>query len=102
MYLEREQNKPTIPEKPNLLSVNFAGLPAGDKCLAGDDTLSLIIPFGRYRGQPVSSLPTSYIAWLVRKNFLYGDLRAAVWKEAGRRSDPHYTAEPREEGYWAD
>jgi hypothetical protein len=49
------------------------------------DTPPPALPFGRHRGQPLSAVPSSYLAWLLREVKLSSGLRAAVAAElAGR------------------
>lgn len=44
-----------------------------------------LMPFGRYRGHPLSALPDDYFAWLRALPDLRPRLRAAVDAEAERR-----------------
>jgi hypothetical protein len=46
------------------------------------------MPFGRYRGRPLSALPDGYLAWLDALDGLRPRLRAAVDAEVARRRDP--------------
>ena len=72
MYVGGEQNKPTI-----LKTLVMGQLPEGRRRKSRLEIYS-------------------------ETRFFNGDPRAAVWKEVRRRSDPHYTPVPREEGHWAD
>jgi hypothetical protein len=72
MYVDGEQNKPTI-----LKTLVMGQLPEGR----------------RRKGRLEMDSET---------RLCNGDLRAAAWKEVRRRPDPHDTAGPREGGHWAD
>jgi hypothetical protein len=47
-----------------------------------------VLPFGRHRGEPLSSVPTDYLAWLARTVPLSSGLRGAVAAELQRRGVP--------------
>lgn len=53
------------------------------------------MPFGRYRGLPLSALPDSYLWWLTTLPNLRPPLRGAVLAEVGRRASGSY---PRADG----
>jgi hypothetical protein len=44
------------------------------------------MPFGRYRGLPLSAAPASYLWWLATRPNLRPPLRGAVLAEIGRRA----------------
>jgi hypothetical protein len=56
------------------------------------------MPFGKHRGQPLTDIPTSYLAWAVRTCDLSEWLREAVVAELKRRGvrcgDPASDAPP--------
>ena len=47
------------------------------------------MPFGKYRGRPLSEVPTDYLKWLLRLSNLSDDLREAVRAELKDRP-PEY------------
>ncbi len=49
-------------------------------------TVAMFMPFGKYRGQPVSSLPTNYLDWLVENvDFESDALRDEIEAELSAR-----------------
>jgi hypothetical protein len=46
---------------------------------------SPILPFGRYAGQRLSEIPTSYLTWLIRETKLAHGLRVTLAGEPERR-----------------
>jgi hypothetical protein len=44
------------------------------------------MPFGRYRGQPLSALPSDYLQWLLTLDDLREPLRSSIRDEVARRS----------------
>lgn len=45
------------------------------------------MPFGRYRGEPLSALPDDYLAWLAGLDDLRPPLRPALEAELARRAE---------------
>jgi len=43
------------------------------------------MPFGKFKGRPISALPYDYLEWLIDEDFLKGSLRRAVAEEYERR-----------------
>ncbi len=43
------------------------------------------MPFGKYRGNYIDEIPTSYLSWLWRNANLFGALRDAVYEELRTR-----------------
>lgn len=51
------------------------------------------MPFGKHKGEPVDSLPTDYLGWLLSLgDGLREPLRSAVWTEWQRRQQPKGSA----------
>uniref|UniRef100_A0A7C4QKX3 J domain-containing protein n=1 Tax=Schlesneria paludicola TaxID=360056 RepID=A0A7C4QKX3_9PLAN len=46
------------------------------------------MPFGKYRGQPLSEIPQHYLEWLLRSVDLRPSLEAAVIAELNQRYKP--------------
>jgi hypothetical protein len=69
------------------------------KCYPADHN-QIIMPFGRHFGQSLGSVPTSYLAWLNRQTWTYGELKAAVRAVLLRRysvpSEPNHVDERRD------
>jgi len=62
------------------------------KDLFGDEvpnTYSPQLPFGRYRGHRLTSVPTGYLAWFHREGKLTRWLRQHVAEELRRREEQH-------------
>jgi hypothetical protein len=55
---------------------------AGDEGRAG----AVIMPFGKYRGRPLTELPSDYLTWLAGLANLREPLRSAVTAESERRT----------------
>ncbi|MFB3901915.1 MAG: putative quorum-sensing-regulated virulence factor [Acidobacteriota bacterium] len=53
---------------------------------------STLMPFGRYKGRPLSKLPEPYFRWLLTID-LRPPLVDAVWKEAERRNQKALTCD---------
>ena len=49
-----------------------------------DDTPTM--PFGKYRGQPLSEIPADYLRWVEPKEFVRPQLREVIKKELAQRS----------------
>jgi hypothetical protein len=58
---------------------------------------STTLPFGRHRGQNLSTVPSSYLAWALRECKLSSGLRTAVAGELESRGAPVPEPPPREE-----
>src|SRR5262245_26231350 len=67
------------------------------QCGEGDVIMATIkMPFGKYRGKRIISVPAEYLHWLLdNSEELDADLRRAVEQELDRRGEPH--AEPKTE-----
>jgi len=69
---------------------------SGDK--SGDNFLRgrvVLMPFGKYRGEPLAKIPDAYLEWLMFEIDLREPLRSAVHREFYARSrdqEPHETA----------
>ena len=48
-----------------------------------DDTPTM--PFGKYRGQPISEIPADYLQWLEPQKFVFPQLREVIKKELAER-----------------
>ena len=48
-----------------------------------------LMPFGKYKGQPISSIPDSYVAWLLKEGSLREPLKRelenSIWERARDR-----------------
>jgi hypothetical protein len=64
-----------------------------DRRAHGAWQITMKMPFGRYKGRLVSSLPDDYLEWLAALDNLREPLAAAVWRELNRR-------EPGEQREW--
>lgn len=49
------------------------------------------MPFGRYRGEPLSRVPTHYLRWLTNLTDLKPRLRRTVENELAEREEPVYS-----------
>lgn len=45
------------------------------------------MPFGKYKGIPIADLPTEYLAWLIKKEFMRDPLKTQVEEEYNLRTD---------------
>ena len=45
------------------------------------------LPFGKYKGQPLGTVPTSYLRWLVAQEWVSEYCRCELLDELGRRGE---------------
>jgi len=47
------------------------------------------MPFGKYKGEPLSAIPTNYLDWVLGLDDLFVDTRVAILKHLRTRADWH-------------
>jgi hypothetical protein len=58
-----------------------------------------VMPFGKYRGKPLSAVPLDYLQWADSECDLRPYVRTAIRAEILRRTDPGGTVDAYERGY---
>ena len=62
-----------------------------------------VMPFGKYKGEPIEDLETSYLEWLTEQDFFlekFKDGAEAIGKELAFRTRFGCRAEPEEDKKW--
>jgi len=62
-----------------------------------------VMPFGKYKGEPIEDLETSYLEWLTEQDFFlekFKDGAEAIGKELAFRTRFGGRAEPEEDKKW--
>ena len=48
-----------------------------------------VMPFGKYKGEPLSEIPTEYLDWLLGSDNLYESTKEQIEDKLDRRTDWH-------------
>lgn len=90
MKCRRKKPEPPVAELPKRLQSVANETLATAVAPKGVERKWEVMPFGRYRGEPIEDLPTDYLLWAVenlerRDNGLYETLEAELWGRSDLR-----------------